>query len=85
MVTAGGVGTAAIQMAKSQRDALNTRNLIHAPFEKKRKVYAGHRPRALRKGPLTSKLARASPECTICRVLLWSPRAPAGPWICAAS
>eukprot|EP00983_Pelagomonas_calceolata_P035316 1104461-Pelagomonas_calceolata.AAC.1 len=29
---------------------------------KKRKVYAGHRPRALRKGPLTSKLARASPE-----------------------
>eukprot|EP00983_Pelagomonas_calceolata_P057828 1145230-Pelagomonas_calceolata.AAC.1 len=30
--------------------------------EKKRKVYAGHRPRASRKGPLTSKLARASPE-----------------------
>eukprot|EP00983_Pelagomonas_calceolata_P068086 1149759-Pelagomonas_calceolata.AAC.4 len=29
--------------------------------EKKRNVYAGHRP-ALRKGPLTSKLARASPE-----------------------
>eukprot|EP00983_Pelagomonas_calceolata_P065318 1148541-Pelagomonas_calceolata.AAC.3 len=31
-------------------------------LEKKRKVYAGHRPRALRKGPLTSKLAMASPE-----------------------
>eukprot|EP00983_Pelagomonas_calceolata_P049586 1141577-Pelagomonas_calceolata.AAC.3 len=30
--------------------------------EKERKVYAGHRPRALRKGPLTSKLARAPPE-----------------------
>eukprot|EP00983_Pelagomonas_calceolata_P053775 1143424-Pelagomonas_calceolata.AAC.2 len=30
--------------------------------EKERKVYAGHRPRAFRKGPLTSKLARASPE-----------------------
>eukprot|EP00983_Pelagomonas_calceolata_P006107 203269-Pelagomonas_calceolata.AAC.4 len=29
---------------------------------KKRKEYAGHRPHALRKGPLTSKLARASPE-----------------------
>eukprot|EP00983_Pelagomonas_calceolata_P077007 1153682-Pelagomonas_calceolata.AAC.3 len=29
---------------------------------KKRKFYAGHRPRALKKGPLTSKLARASPE-----------------------
>eukprot|EP00983_Pelagomonas_calceolata_P041107 1137914-Pelagomonas_calceolata.AAC.2 len=31
--------------------------------ERKRKV-AGHRPHALRKGPLTSKLARASPEET---------------------
>eukprot|EP00983_Pelagomonas_calceolata_P059907 1146135-Pelagomonas_calceolata.AAC.5 len=31
-------------------------------LEKKRKVYAGHRPCALRKGPLTSKLARAPPE-----------------------
>eukprot|EP00983_Pelagomonas_calceolata_P128994 1161566-Pelagomonas_calceolata.AAC.8 len=31
--------------------------------ERKRKVYAGHRPRALRKGNLTSKLARAPPEC----------------------
>eukprot|EP00983_Pelagomonas_calceolata_P034229 1072257-Pelagomonas_calceolata.AAC.3 len=30
--------------------------------KKKRKVYAGQRPRALRKGSLTSKLARASPE-----------------------
>eukprot|EP00983_Pelagomonas_calceolata_P031074 976058-Pelagomonas_calceolata.AAC.1 len=30
--------------------------------EKKRKVYAGHRPRALKKVPLTSKLARAPPE-----------------------
>eukprot|EP00983_Pelagomonas_calceolata_P019990 631534-Pelagomonas_calceolata.AAC.1 len=29
---------------------------------KKRKVHAGQRPRALRKGPLTSELARASPE-----------------------
>eukprot|EP00983_Pelagomonas_calceolata_P045390 1139718-Pelagomonas_calceolata.AAC.2 len=29
--------------------------------EKNRKVYAGHRPRALRKGPLTSNLARAPP------------------------
>eukprot|EP00983_Pelagomonas_calceolata_P009115 295790-Pelagomonas_calceolata.AAC.1 len=27
-----------------------------------RQVYAGHRPRALRRGPLTSKLARASPD-----------------------
>eukprot|EP00983_Pelagomonas_calceolata_P133218 1161944-Pelagomonas_calceolata.AAC.25 len=31
----------------------------------KRKVYAGHRPRALRKGPLTSKLARAPPEASL--------------------
>eukprot|EP00983_Pelagomonas_calceolata_P037420 1136319-Pelagomonas_calceolata.AAC.6 len=35
---------------------------IQVPERKKREVYAGHRPRALRKGPLTSKLARASPE-----------------------
>eukprot|EP00983_Pelagomonas_calceolata_P121462 1160803-Pelagomonas_calceolata.AAC.19 len=27
-----------------------------------RKVYAGQRPRALRKGPLTSRLERASPR-----------------------
>eukprot|EP00983_Pelagomonas_calceolata_P111933 1159832-Pelagomonas_calceolata.AAC.17 len=30
--------------------------------KRKRKVYAGLGPRALRKGPLTSKLARASPK-----------------------
>eukprot|EP00983_Pelagomonas_calceolata_P040003 1137426-Pelagomonas_calceolata.AAC.4 len=30
--------------------------------QEKRKVYAGNRPRALSKGPLTSKLARASPK-----------------------
>eukprot|EP00983_Pelagomonas_calceolata_P092347 1157653-Pelagomonas_calceolata.AAC.7 len=30
--------------------------------KKKRKVYAGHRPRALRQGPLTNKLTRASPS-----------------------
>eukprot|EP00983_Pelagomonas_calceolata_P053821 1143443-Pelagomonas_calceolata.AAC.1 len=29
--------------------------------EKERKVYAGHRPRAFKKGPLTSKLARTPP------------------------
>eukprot|EP00983_Pelagomonas_calceolata_P002464 82507-Pelagomonas_calceolata.AAC.1 len=31
-------------------------------YTKKRYVYAGHSPRALRKGLLTNKLARASPE-----------------------
>eukprot|EP00983_Pelagomonas_calceolata_P012939 413288-Pelagomonas_calceolata.AAC.1 len=39
-------------------------NLAGIPNRKKeeRKVYASQRPRALRKGPLTSKLARASPK-----------------------
>eukprot|EP00983_Pelagomonas_calceolata_P057610 1145147-Pelagomonas_calceolata.AAC.2 len=56
---------------QSLTKTLNTRHIILSgerdsqlfePMrEKKRKVYAGHRPRALRKGPLTSKLARASP------------------------
>eukprot|EP00983_Pelagomonas_calceolata_P079757 1154843-Pelagomonas_calceolata.AAC.1 len=47
------------------RHSTNTPLLPSTPLvhiEKKREVYAGHRPRALRKGPLTSKLARASPE-----------------------
>eukprot|EP00983_Pelagomonas_calceolata_P044767 1139441-Pelagomonas_calceolata.AAC.2 len=35
----------------------------HASDDKKeRKVYAGHRSRASRKGPFTSRLAKASPE-----------------------
>eukprot|EP00983_Pelagomonas_calceolata_P058044 1145339-Pelagomonas_calceolata.AAC.4 len=36
--------------------------LIKLLLEKKRRVYAGHRPLALRKSLLASKLARASPE-----------------------
>eukprot|EP00983_Pelagomonas_calceolata_P126495 1161310-Pelagomonas_calceolata.AAC.1 len=43
-----------------------TAEYMCAPFlagkEKKRKVYASQRLRALRKGPLTSRLARASPK-----------------------
>eukprot|EP00983_Pelagomonas_calceolata_P073415 1152118-Pelagomonas_calceolata.AAC.1 len=36
---------------------------LQHPYKwKERKVYAGHRLRALRKDPLTSKLARASTE-----------------------
>eukprot|EP00983_Pelagomonas_calceolata_P005609 183880-Pelagomonas_calceolata.AAC.1 len=37
-------------------------NLSHTCKEKKRKVYAGHRLRAFRKGPLNSKLAKTSPR-----------------------
>eukprot|EP00983_Pelagomonas_calceolata_P022233 699136-Pelagomonas_calceolata.AAC.1 len=44
---------------------LRTHSLINPNRDnkaKKKKVYAGHRQRAVRKGPLTSKLARASKE-----------------------
>eukprot|EP00983_Pelagomonas_calceolata_P045929 1139931-Pelagomonas_calceolata.AAC.1 len=36
--------------------------MVSEKKKKERKVYAGHRPHAIRKGPLTSKLARAPPE-----------------------
>eukprot|EP00983_Pelagomonas_calceolata_P069365 1150341-Pelagomonas_calceolata.AAC.1 len=50
-----------------QRHACCSRKYVRESGEgtgKRRKVYTGHRLRASRKGPLTSKLARASPEGT---------------------
>eukprot|EP00983_Pelagomonas_calceolata_P060009 1146187-Pelagomonas_calceolata.AAC.1 len=44
------------------RDLLSLNFVVGSHLVLKRKVYAGHGPRASRKGPLTSKLARASPE-----------------------
>eukprot|EP00983_Pelagomonas_calceolata_P080270 1155078-Pelagomonas_calceolata.AAC.4 len=44
------------------RSQANHKHGVQQVKKRKRRVYAGHRPRALRKGPLTSKLARASPE-----------------------